>query len=126
VYGLEAHGTGAAKPVPVEPPTTSNSIDVRVWAVSGRMTLRESGAAAGRSVPEASRSPSTIRGCTQTPPLATVEYTDIICIGVTATPCPMAAVGSWVADQVLAGGTIPGDSPGRPTPVALPYPNFCR
>jgi hypothetical protein len=58
--------------------------------------------------------------------LATVEYTDIICMGVTATPCPMAAVGSWVADQVLAGGRIPGDSPGRPTPVALPYPNFCR
>src|SRR2546429_7618170 len=116
----------AAAPVPVEPPTTSSSIDVRAWAVSGRMTLRESGAVAGRSVPEASCFPSTIRGCTQTPPLATVEYTDIICIGVTATPCPMAAVGSWVADQALAGGRMPDDSPGRPTPVALPYPNFWR
>src|SRR5216684_4316746 len=97
----------AAAPVPVEPPTTSNSIDLRVWAVSGRMTPRESGAAAGLSVPEASRSPATIRGCTQTPPLATVEYTDIICIAVTATPCPMAAVGSWVADHVLPGGRRP-------------------
>src|SRR5690349_16078342 len=117
-------GIWACWPVPTS--TAYANMRVSVDAVGAEMTCLVDGAAAGRYVPDASTVPRTSDGWTQTPPLATVAYTAAICRGVTATPCPMAIVGTLVPDHMPTGGRMPDASPGNPTPVRVPSPNEWR
>ena len=70
--------------------------------------------------------PFTRRGWIHVPPFAIVAYTEAICRGETVRPCPYATVASvaFVHDARL--GTTPAVSPGNPSPVGRPNPNFAR
>src|ERR1700685_4160791 len=59
----------------------------------------------------------------QEPPLASAPCAAIICSGVTANSCPIAREALEYADHCPIGRNRPGNSPGRPHPVARPKPN---
>src|SRR5947208_11703858 len=112
--------------VPVPTSTAYARSWVSVVAVAADTTRCSAGAGAGWYTPDGSIVPRTSDGCTRTPPLAIVAYTQAICSGVTATPCPIVIVGRLVPDHSPAGGRMPLDSPGNPTPVTDPRPNAWR
>ena len=109
--------------MPVPSCTTDASIRVTVSAVAAEMTRRVGAASAAWKTFAPSITPLASRGCTQTPWFATVAYTEAICIGLTVSPCPYAAVASRASDHSDNGGTSPAVSPGNPLPVVRPNPN---
>ena len=59
------------------------------------------------------------------PSLAIAAYAAAICSGVTSTLCPIGIDPYDEPLQSSGGSTRPVASPGTPSPVASPSPNFC-
>lgn len=106
--------------------TTDSSIRETVFAVCSLTTLVLFGAGDGVNRPSGPLVPLISEGCTRTPPLAIVEYTDAACRALSESPWPNGIVYCWDVDQSCGLARIPEVSPGKPTPVGLPMPNLCR
>ena len=65
-----------------------------------------------------------MRGGIRTPSLAIAWYIPAICSRVIERPCPMGRLEKLLPDHWSMGGTMPALSPGNPTLVRWPRPNF--
>jgi len=61
----------------------------------------------------------------RTPSLAIAWYMPVICSRVIERPWPIGRLENVLPDHWSIGGTSPALSPGSPTPVRWPRPNFC-
>lgn len=113
-------------PVPSTSLTTDSSIRETVFAVRSLTTRLSFGAGDGVKRPSGPLMPLISEGCTRTPPLAIVEYTEAAWSALSESPCPNGIVYCWDVDQSCGLARIPDVSPGKPTPVGLPMPNLCR
>src|SRR5450631_2075197 len=103
--------------------TTLSSMSRTVEAVAALTTRTCAGAGEEVNVPSGATVPATRLGCTRTPPLAIVAYTDVACTAVSDSPCPKDTVANWASDQVLGLDKMPLLSPGKFSPVGWPMPN---
>src|SRR3712207_4279880 len=94
---------------------------VAVWSLT---TRTPSGRGSTCRLPSRSTVDLTIRGETRTPLLAIAWYIPAICSTVIDRPCPIGRLPNVEPDHDLRSGTDPELSPGRPTPVFWPRPNF--
>jgi hypothetical protein len=95
-----------------------------VRAVSGETTRIPLGGFSSVRLPSGAMMALTIRGGIRIPSLATAWYMPVICSSVMESPCPMGRLEKVLPDHWSIGGTMPGLSPGSPTPVRCPRPNF--
>ena len=96
----------------------------RIPEVSGDTTRTPSGRGSSLTLPSGPMVDLMIRGGIRTPSLAMVWYIPVICSSVIERPCPMGRLENVLPDHWAMGGTSPSLSPGRPTSVRCPSPNF--
>jgi hypothetical protein len=95
-----------------------------VAAFAGLSTRRVSGATAGVTLPSSAMVCLIRCGWMYVPLLAIAVYPAAIWISVASTLCPTGIAPEPEALHSFGSSTRPEASPGSPSPVALPRPNF--